>query len=88
LAAPSWHRQDGNPRLQQPLTRARLNLLCRRRSLPPARAGSRPKGWSWARIGKVVGLSDWAVGNIIATLPYDPKLGPPSLGETPKLGEP
>jgi hypothetical protein len=36
----------------------------------------RSKGWSWARIGKVVGLADQAVGNIIATLPYDPKDGP------------
>jgi ParB-like chromosome segregation protein Spo0J len=32
----------------------------------------RSKGWSWARIGKVVGLSSRAVGNIIASLPADP----------------
>jgi transcriptional regulator with XRE-family HTH domain len=32
----------------------------------------RSKGWSWARIGKVVGLSPNAVGNIIRSLPADP----------------
>jgi hypothetical protein len=47
----------------------------------------RAKGWGWARIGKVVRLSDRAVGKIIASLPYDPKDGPPSLAATAELGE-
>jgi hypothetical protein len=40
----------------------------------------RSKGWSWARIGAVVGLSHTAVGKIIDGLPSDPKFG--NLSET------
>jgi hypothetical protein len=48
----------------------------------------RSKGWGWLRIGKVVGLSDRAVGNIIAGLPCDPKDGPRTSPDSGELREP
>jgi hypothetical protein len=41
----------------------------------------RTKGWSWARIGKVMNMPARTVGNIIGALPSDPaKMVAPSSG--------